>query len=117
MFATGKTRILNVSPGAWGSPLVSPDGRIVAFTGTTKLHTSEPTYPPVQLRLVDIDGKNERTLIADIGDEQMDIRWIYDGKGFYLNLGSRGTTNVKHVDLKGKVRTVTSGNHAFMCPR
>jgi len=111
--ASGETRVLNVTPGSWGGPLVSPDGRTVAFTGTTKLHTSEPTYPPVQLRLVDIDGKNERTLIADIGDDLMDIRWSRDGKGFYLNLGSRGTTNVKYVDLKGKVRTITSGNHAF----
>ena len=118
--ATGNTRVLNVSPGAWGFPAVSPDGRTVAFTGTTKLHTSEPTYPPVQLRLVDIDGKNERTLIADIGDELADSRdallgisWTRDSKGFYLNLGSRGTMNVKHIDLKGKMRTVTSGNHVF----
>ena len=100
--ATGKTRVLNVTPGAWGGPLVSPDGRTVAFTGTTKLHTSEPTYPPVQLRLVDMDGRNERTIIADIGDELVDIRWARNGKGFYLNLGSRGSTNVKYVDLKGK---------------
>ncbi|HWC75567.1 MAG TPA: S9 family peptidase [Gemmatimonadales bacterium] len=103
---TGATRQLVTKKGNWSNPVVSPDGKSVAFTGrdygTYSYHANE-------VWTVALDGSGLRALTSYDRDPG-DVHWSPDGSGVYFALAEQGTSNVYFAGLKGGNRRITEGD-------
>jgi dipeptidyl aminopeptidase/acylaminoacyl peptidase len=107
--ATGTIRDLVTKRGSWGRPAVSPDGKLVAYTG---YESSGRTHTIDDLYVVGIDGSNPRKISGDYDRDPVNIRWAPDGSGVYFDAEDRGSRNVQFAPLAGgAVKAVTSGTH------
>ncbi len=106
--ATGEVRQLTSTTGNWTSPAVSPDGRLVAFTGTDAIRQ---TYHTSELYTVRIAGGGMRKISADLDRDVGSLYWAADGRGVYFTAGDRGSQNVHYASTNGQVRNVTEGTH------
>ncbi|MGH7530701.1 MAG: S9 family peptidase [Gemmatimonadales bacterium] len=102
---TGAVRQLVTTRGLWGDPLVSPDGRRVAFTG--RAHGTQ-SYQANEVWVVGLDGSGPRALTSYDRDPGS-LRWSPDGNGVYFTLRESGTANVYFAPLRGSPRKVTEG--------
>ena len=109
--ATGAIRDLLGKPGAWGRPVVSPDGRTVAFTGhppSSRSHTVSDLYV-TPLTAGASDGM--RKISGDYDRDPINLRWAPDGTGLYFDADDRGSRNVQFASIAGGVKPVTGGRH------
>ena len=104
--ATGAVRQLTTRDGADGSATVSPNGRMIAYTGFDDeglgFHTTE-------LYVQDMDGGNRRSLTATLDRGVITHAWTKDSSGVYFAYDDRGTTKLAFVDLSGNRRDLHSG--------
>lgn len=105
---TGEINRLQPDDGNWAQPRISPNGRLIAYSGNT---ANDVNYPTQELRVMNSDGSNDRVLIADLPDGIGEIQWASNGQSLYYSMNVRGQTNIYRVDMSGRVRTVTQGNH------
>jgi dipeptidyl aminopeptidase/acylaminoacyl peptidase len=106
--ATGTIHDLVTSRGSWGRPVVSPDGRLVAYTGypiSGKTHTVDDLY------VVGISGANPKKISGEYDRDPVNMRWAPDGSGVYFDAEDRGTRNVQFAMIGGGVKPVTTGTH------
>jgi len=89
-------------------PVVSPDGRWVAYTGHD---WTDDTYFDSHLYVMGLDGSNPRALTANLDRSPDDLRWAPDSSGVYFNVDDSGTRNLYFATTAGQVRQVTRGNH------
>ncbi|HEX2167595.1 MAG TPA: S9 family peptidase [Longimicrobiales bacterium] len=106
--ATGQIRQITNRSGTESNPTVSPDGRMVAYTG---YEFNTDTYRDTRLHVMNIDGSNQRVLTEELDRSPGNLIWADDGSGIYFSTGDRGTENLYFVDLDGEIRQVTEGNH------
>ena len=106
--ATGALRRLNTENGDWSSPVVSPDGRRIAYRGYTELTSS---YHASELYVMNIDGTSARRLSGEHDRDAEDVQWAADGSGVYFSLADHGTSNAFFAAMNGSVRAVTHGEH------
>ena len=101
------TRLTDRS-GPDGSPVPSPDGRLIAFTGND---LTTDTYITRKLYMMNRDGSNVR-MISDGFDRQASgMIWAPDGSGLYMTVRREGTGNIHFASVDGGVTPVTEGNH------
>lgn len=101
----GKLRQITSEPGAETAPLVSPDGRLIAYG---KTDNEKLAYRNRYLHVIGVDGSGDRNLSADIDNSLSDWRW--DGNSaLYYQITNRGVTEVARVSLDGGHQTVASG--------
>ncbi|HEX6048358.1 MAG TPA: S9 family peptidase [Gemmatimonadaceae bacterium] len=105
---TGAMRRLNADDGNWSSPVVSPDGRRIAYRGHTRVKDS---YHTSELYVMNIDGSGARKLSGNIDRDAGDITWATDGSGIYFTVPDTGTSNLYFVPNAGAPRVVTTGTH------
>ena len=105
---SGATRALTTRAGTWGSPTVSPDGKLVAFTGQD---SSRMSYRADDLYLMALDGSGIRKLSGDLDRDPGGLLWAPDGSGIYFGAQDKGTGNVYFAAVGGGVRKVTDGVH------
>ena len=103
---TGAIRTLVGRAGSWSKPVVSPDGRLVAFTG---YEASSRTHSVSDLWVVSVSGENMKRLTAEFDRDPITLRWAPDGSGVYFDAEDRGARNVQFAALTGGVRAVTTG--------
>ncbi|HSL71695.1 MAG TPA: prolyl oligopeptidase family serine peptidase, partial [Longimicrobiales bacterium] len=106
--ATGKVTQLSSRKGPDGQPAVSPDGKMIAYTG---YDYTDDTYIDSKLYVMGIDGSNPRLLTQSLDRTPSGLIWARDGSGVYFNVSSDGTQNLYFASLKGDVRPVTKGSH------
>ena len=111
--ATKEISQLNITDGGWNNPKVSPDGSQIAYLGNSSVSVRDVTFPPVELHIMNRDGSEDRTVVADIGNGVRDMRWTDDGQGLYLSYGRAGSSNVRLLALDGSFSEVTTGEHIF----
>jgi len=104
---SGAVRTVVGKKGGWSNPIVSPDGRTVAFTGR---ESGTHSYHADEVWVVGIDGSGARALTTYDRDPGS-VRWSPDGSGVYFSLGDQGTSNVYFAGLRGGNRKVTDGVH------
>ena len=103
----GSLRQLTHRKGPDQNPVVSPDGKLVAYTG---YDWTDDTYIDAKLSVMGIDGSNPRVLTAGLDRTPQEMRWAPDGSGVYFTAEDRGTRNLQFVSLRGDIRQVTQGN-------
>jgi len=104
--ATQKLTQLTSRNGPDNAPVVSPDGRKIAYLGYDDRYQG---YQVTHLYVMDIDGRNSRVVTADFDRDVADPRWANDNRGVYFTFDERGVRKLGITSLDGKVRTVASG--------
>jgi dipeptidyl aminopeptidase/acylaminoacyl peptidase len=107
--ADGQIRPLTERDGPDQSPIVSPDGRLIAYTGFDR---TDDTYEVSKLSLMDIDGRNKKTLTEKFDRAPGGLHWAMDGSGIYFTTEDRGSDNLYFESTSGGApRQVTQGVH------
>ena len=109
--ATGTIRQLTQRAGPDGNPVVSPDGKLVAYTG---MDAGDFTYKTTSLYVMDLSGANSRALMpADFDRSPEDLIWATDNSGVYFTTQEKGTQNLYFAGLRAAPRQLSEGNHLF----
>ncbi|HET7039010.1 MAG TPA: S9 family peptidase [Gemmatimonadales bacterium] len=107
--AGGAIRQLTTRRGPDGNPVISPDGRLVAYTGND---WSTDTYAATRLYVMGIDGSNPREISGTLDRSPENLTWAADNGGVYFTADDRGTSNVHFAPVRGGgPRQVTQGTH------
>jgi dipeptidyl aminopeptidase/acylaminoacyl peptidase len=101
-------RRLTFHDGPWTGPVVSPDGRWVAFTG---YRWTAQTYRVDELWVIGLDGSEMRSLTPGIDRSPEALHWAADSSGLYFTADDQGSSNLHFASLDGGVRQVTEGVH------
>ncbi len=106
--ASRAIRPLTSRKGPDGNPAVSPNGRMIAYTG---YDSTDATWIDARLYLMDADGTNPRVLTPDLDRSPQGLRWAADNSGIYFTVESEGSRNLYFATVSGQVRQVTTGTH------
>ncbi len=106
--ASGAVTRLTDRSGPDGSPVPSPDGSLIAYTGND---LTTDTYITRKIYVMNRDGSNSRMISEGFDRQASGMTWAEDGSGLYLNVSSEGTRNVFFASVDGGVTPVTEGNH------
>ncbi|HEV8195570.1 MAG TPA: S9 family peptidase [Gemmatimonadales bacterium] len=106
---TGAKRLLTTRAGQWGNPLVSPDGKLIAFQGFPAEGPS--SYHASDLYTIAPDGSGMTLRTPGLDRDPADVAWSADGKGLYFTAEDRGTSNLWFAALGSAARQVTTGTH------
>ena len=86
------------------SVAVSPDGKMLAWTGYDDRVRS---YQVTHLYVMNSDGSERRQLLPDLDRDVSRPSWSADGKGLYFAYEDQGLTRLAYVDLNGRLTDVT----------
>jgi dipeptidyl aminopeptidase/acylaminoacyl peptidase len=86
-----------------GSPTVSPDGELIAYTGFDDRYQG---YQVTELYVMNRDGTGSR-IVSDLDRDIGGLNWSGDGRGLYFQFDDQGVTKVGYVTLDGDVETLT----------
>ena len=106
--ADGAIKQLTERRGPDASPAISPNGRLIAYTGHD---FTDDTYIDSKLYVMNRDGSNPRLLAADLDRTPRNLIWSGDSRTIYFNIDSEGTRNLYAATLDGRVQKVTDGTH------
>lgn len=105
--AAGAMHRLTAQDGSWSGPVVSPDGKKIAYRGYTQVHDS---YHASELYVMNADGSGAQKLSGDFDRDVGDVTWAPDGGGLYFTADDHGTSNLFWVPSSGSVKAVTTGD-------
>ncbi|HEX8452254.1 MAG TPA: S9 family peptidase [Longimicrobium sp.] len=109
--AGGTIRRLTPERGTWTQPVVSPDGRTIAFSGHAY---NRQSYRAQDLYVMNADGSGMRRLADGLDRDPNGITWAPDGSGVYFTTADRGTRNVHFASARGgAARQLTRGTHVL----
>ena len=101
----GAMRRLTDRLGPDNSPVVSPDGRVIAWTGYEERHVG---YQNTLLWVMNRDGSNKRVLSTRIDNSVSSPQWAADGSGVYVQFDEKGNSKVALIALDGSYRVLAS---------
>ena len=109
---TGAIKQLTTRKGQDTGPQVSPDGKLVAYTGND---WSKDTWKDSKVYVMSIDGTNPRLVSGDWDRSPQNLQWKPDGTGLYFTAQDAGSQNLYTLPLAGTradaVQPVTTGTH------
>lgn len=100
----GQVESLTSRYGPDWNPVLSPDGKKIAFTGFDDKHQG---YQLTQLYIMNADGSNVNLLSKDLDRSIQNVQWAQNGKGLYFQFDEHGDTKIGHVTSSGKVSLKT----------
>ncbi|WP_166943897.1 S9 family peptidase [Sphingopyxis panaciterrae] len=104
--ASGRVTALTDRDGPDANPLVSPDGRLIAYVG---FDDKGRAYENNNLYVMNRDGSGRRVLTGNWDHSVDAIAWDADNGGVYAQYDDHGETRVARVGLDGSIRDVASG--------
>ena len=103
--ADGGLTQLSKEVGPYHAPVVSPDGKLIAYLGYTDKHVGNQS---VRLSVMDTDGSNPRVVSESLDRSINKAEWAADGHGLYAEYVDHGVTKVSRIGLNGKVEPVVA---------
>ncbi len=85
------------------NPIVSPDGKYVAYLG---YEDKVQTYQVSNLQLMRTDGSDKRTISGNLDRSISDPVWDKNSKGLFFMYNDLGLTKIAYIDLKGQVTDI-----------
>jgi dipeptidyl aminopeptidase/acylaminoacyl peptidase len=104
--ASGTIAALTSRNGPDNEPVISPDGRLIAYTG---YDDRERGYENARLYVMGRDGGSPRVLTASLDRSVDSPVWASDGRSVYVAYDDKGLRKIARVGLDGSVRTVAEG--------
>ncbi len=101
----GELRQITDAPGVETAPVISPNGRLIAYGRTDN---EKLAYRNRYLHVMAIDGTDDRNLSANIDNSLSN--WVWDDNDALIyQITNRGVTEVARVSLDGGHRTLATG--------
>ncbi len=107
---TGAARKIVERSGPEGDPVISPDGRLVAFLG---FEDRGKAHHSTRLWVVGMDGSGLKLLGNALDRNYYSPVWKSDGAGVYAIAEDRGQSHLYLAALSGSIEKITSGNVRF----
>lgn len=101
---TGDIKTLTDRRGPDNSPVVSPGGNLIAYTG---FDDRLQGYQVNNLYVFDRRTRKVRQLAADLDRDVSNLHWDEDGGGLYFQYDSEGNTYLAHVAMDGNLTKLT----------
>jgi dipeptidyl aminopeptidase/acylaminoacyl peptidase len=110
--AAATVRQLTTRKGPDNGPRVSPDGKLVAYTGND---FSRDSWRDVKIYVMNIDGSNPHLVSGTWDRSPQNVTWKADGSALYFTAQDAGAQNLYMLPLAGpragNVEPVTKGTH------
>jgi len=100
---TQEVKTLTDRNGPDSSPIVSPDGKLIAYLGADQYYKN---YENTELYIMNIDGSDKRSITADLDRSINTIQWAKNSKAVYISYHDKGETYVASQSLSGKRKIV-----------
>ncbi len=82
------------------NPLVSPNGRYIAYVGNAD---KVQAYQVDKLQLMNIDGSGKREVSTNLDRDVNLVAWDAKSGGLYISYDDLGNSKIAHITLDGKV--------------
>ena len=103
--STGSITALTSRKGPDVGPLVSPDGRRVAYFG---FDDNGRAFNNTHLYVMDLGSRETRRMAGSLDRSIDDARWSADGRSLVVRYASEGRGTLARVSLDGKVQQLTN---------
>jgi dipeptidyl aminopeptidase/acylaminoacyl peptidase len=104
--ADGAIKVLTSRNGPDREPAVSPDGRLIAYTGYDDRYQG---YQVTRLYLMNRDGSGSRLVTGRLDRDVEGPVWSRDGRGLYFQYDEEGDTRIAFVTPSGEVTNLAAG--------
>jgi dipeptidyl aminopeptidase/acylaminoacyl peptidase len=101
---TGSVTALTTRDGPDFSPVVSPDGRSIAYLG---FDDHKKGFEQSNLYVMSANGGAPRLIAPNLDRGITQIEWAADGRAIYANYEEDGSVTVSRIGLDGSVRPIT----------
>jgi dipeptidyl aminopeptidase/acylaminoacyl peptidase len=98
--ADGSVTQLTDREGPDGGPRVSPDGRLIAYTGYDDRYLG---FQVSKLYVMNRDGTGSRMIADELDRSVGNLHWAADSRSVFVQYDSEGNTRVASIDLNGQV--------------
>jgi len=105
---TGEIRQLTRGAGTNSGPMVSPDGRTIAYMHADS--TDHSAWAETRLWMMNADGSGAHPVTA-LDRPISGVMWAPDNSGVYFNVESEGSRNFYFTNAAGQTRPLTAGQH------
>jgi len=102
----GSIKALTNRKGPDSSPVVSPDGKFIAYLGFDDRYQGHQT---TQLYVMNRDGSGPRAVTKSLDRDVSRVNWANDGKVLYFCYDEKGTSYIAYTTLDGKIKQLTGG--------
>ena len=103
--ASGEVVALTNRFGPDNTPVVSPDGKRIAYVG---FEDKVRTYQLTKIQVMNADGTEQRTLLADLDRSVSGLAWNKSSDGLYFQYDDHGDTKIAFTTLSGKMRDLAT---------
>jgi dipeptidyl aminopeptidase/acylaminoacyl peptidase len=103
--ADGTSTQLSHDAGPYHAPVVSPDGKLLAYLGYTDKHVGDQN---ARLNVMDPDGKNQHVVGDSLDRSLTQIVWAADSHSVYAQYVDHGIPKVAQIGLSGRIEPVVS---------
>lgn len=100
---TGEATALTDRKGPDENPVLSPDGRQIAYLGFTD---KMQTYQVNELNIMDLNGGNKKKIDLKLDRQISNLQWSPEGDGLYFMYTDKGNSLVAFTDLYGNTMQV-----------
>lgn len=102
---SGEITQLTDIPGSESSPILSPDGKLLAYRAST---AERQSHKPSNLMIMD-RASGEITPLTDDFDRSIDrVQWAGNSKSLWVGYDDQGFARIAQIDLKGKMKTTNA---------